>query len=268
MRPRVAFARGLLKLGHLIQASAIAVMRPADLVAFGRATYAAPQGVDKSCRDDVVDVGLFPSEKALLDEIPFRRGALLVLGVGGGREAIPLARMGFDVTGLDFVADMARRAQENAARRDLHLKILVQDMAALDLCETSYHVIWMSPSMYSCIPGRKRRIEALKRIQRALVPGGCFVCQFQADPQMRSSTVQEWAKKLIAACSLGHLKYQFGDVLWGNAEFIHAFSCPEELIGEFEEAGFECTYFRFPEQGVRGEAVLRKGGVENDRKVP
>ena len=54
--------------------------------------------------------GLNDDEQKLLAELPEATGKnLLLLGVGGGREAIPLAGMGFRVTGVDYAAAMVER---------------------------------------------------------------------------------------------------------------------------------------------------------------
>ena len=93
------------------------VMRPDDLLELSRQTYARPHNVAGWGRLDLVERGLGDEELALLAHLPGKEGRLLLLGVGGGREAIPLARLGFQVTGVDFVPGMVALAQENAARQ-------------------------------------------------------------------------------------------------------------------------------------------------------
>src|SRR5512136_727202 len=106
MHLRISFGRFLLRTGRFIQSLAVMVMKPGDLVEFTRRTYADPRSQNGWTAPALVDTGLSASERELLDRIPFRRGKLLVLGVGGGREAIPLAKMGFEVTGVDFVPEL------------------------------------------------------------------------------------------------------------------------------------------------------------------
>ncbi|MBW1887914.1 MAG: hypothetical protein JRI52_06130, partial [Deltaproteobacteria bacterium] len=112
MRPRIILGRFLIRLGRFINSLAVVVMRPDDLVEFGRQTYANPESVENLCRVETVDLGLTSDETGLLEKTPLKKGRLLLLGVGGGREAIPLARMGFDVTGVDFVRDLVERSIE------------------------------------------------------------------------------------------------------------------------------------------------------------
>jgi SAM-dependent methyltransferase len=58
----------------------------------------------------MVDGGLEPREITLFEKIPLSKGRVLVLGLGGGREAIHFARLGFEVTGIDFIPEMAENS--------------------------------------------------------------------------------------------------------------------------------------------------------------
>ena len=67
-----------------------------------------------------MDSGLDTDETALLKMVPFKEGKLLLLGTGGGREAIHLARIGFNVTGVDVVPEVVKKAEENAKQMGVH----------------------------------------------------------------------------------------------------------------------------------------------------
>jgi SAM-dependent methyltransferase len=232
-------------------------MRPDDLVEFSLQHYARPESVNGWGQKDLVDAGLYPQETALLERLPIKKGRLLLLGVGGGREAIPLAQMGFEVTGVDFVSEMVEKARENAVRHGVEIEGLVQEISKLEVPTGFYDIVWLSAAMYSCVPTRKKRIEMLRRIRRALRPGGYFVCQFHRDTRGRSSRKVEFARKLFAFLTLGNRWYEKGDMLWGNVEFIHTFSSEDELKSEFDEGGFEVVHTDIPEGWARGGAVLR-----------
>ena len=55
----------------------------------------------------------------------------------------------------------------------------MQEISRLDVPAGAYDVVWLSRAMYSCVPTRARRVEMVRRIARALKPGGFFLCQFQ-----------------------------------------------------------------------------------------
>ena len=97
----------------------------------------------------------------------------------------------------------------------------------------------------------------LKRIRKALRPGGYFVCQFHWNPKMKLRK-GDLVRKAFAFLTLGNFWYEKGDMLWGNVVFIHAFTSEDELRTEFEEGGFEVLYIDISEENVNGGAVLKK----------
>ena len=267
MSVRVRLARGLVRLGAFIQSLPVVVMRPDDLVEFGRQSYARPDNVESWAEDELVDSGLSADEQDMLAALPDTRGDLLLLGVGGGREAIPLARLGFRVTGVDFVPAMVERAVENAARRGLEIDGLVPEISLLDVQPNVYDVIWLSRAMYSSVPTRSRRVEMARRIARALKPGGLFLCQFlwRAEPRPRGRG--KLLRRVIAACTLGNLAYEAGDTLWQNVEYIHQFSSEHAIRSELEEAGLSVVRVRMG-QAARGHAVCTKSPDDDGASSP
>ena len=257
-RLRVASALFMIRLGKLIQVLAAAVMRTDDLIEFSRRTYAHPTCVADWSRPDLVDDGLSPEELALLERSPVQNGRLLLLGLGGGREAIPLARRGFLVTGVDFVAGMVGSAKASAARHGVPLEGLVQEISQLDVPHGAYDLAWLSARMYSCIPTWRRRVLMLRRIARALRPGGCFICQFDWAPGQGLPANVLRLYRAFAWLTRGHLHFEPGDTLWGNREFIHRFTDETGLRREFTDGGFEVLHLDIPAGKMFGGAVLRK----------
>lgn len=257
-RLRIAAAYFMIRMGKLLQSLAVVVMRPDDLIEFSRRNYARPVGVADWSRAGLVDEGLTPEEKALLEESPVRTGRLLILGLGGGREAIALAKDGYRVTGVDFVAEMIDRAKASAARQGFSLEGLVQEISRLDVAPETYDLVWLSARMYSCIPTRQRRVEMLRRIVRALRADGCFICQFHWDPQQHQRPWLLQVHRAVAWLTLGHLQFEPGDALWFNVEFIHTFSDKAQLEMEFDEGGFELLHLAVPDENISGGALLQK----------
>ncbi len=258
MSIRIRLARFLMQLGEFIQSLPVVVMKPDDLVEFSRQSYAKPEDVEGWAEDSLVDSGLTAEESDLLAEVPAKTGNLLILGVGGGREAIPMAKMGFRVTGVDFVPAMVERAKENASRRGVEMEGIVQEISRLDLPANQYDVVWMSRAMYSCVPTRQRRVEMVRRIARVLKPGGYFLCQFHWAPQPRSSGAGRLLRRLIALFSLGNLAYEEGDILWLKVEFVHAFGAEDAIRSELEEGGLSVLSVQTVLNTVRGRAVCVK----------
>lgn len=247
----------MIRLGKLIQSLAVTVMRPDDLIEFSRRSYADSASVECWSREDILDEGLTPEEETLLEYSPVRAGRLLLLGIGGGREAIALAKEGFRVTGVDFIVGMVESAKANAARRGISLNGLVQEISRLDVPDESYDLVWLSARMYSCIPTRRRRIAMLRLIARALRAGGYFVCQFYWDPR-RPPRYLTCLHHAFAWLSAGHLRFEPGDTLFFGKEFLHAFADRALVNEEFSEGGFTVLHWSVSDENQSGGAVLQK----------
>ena len=258
MKLRIALARLLIRAGNFMQSSSLMVMRPDDLVEFSRQTYAREKNVAGWSSPELLGEGLYPEEKDLLHKLPFTGGSLLLLGLGGGREAIPLARQGFKVTGVDFVPEMVEQAKQNAAACGLKIEGLVQDISRLEAEEGAFDAAWLSTAMYSSVPTRQRRIAMLRCIYKALRPGGYLVCQFHWGTDNTYSPRLERARKALAWLTRGHKAYEPGDMLLHNIEFIRGFLSAEELKDEFEAGGFEIVHLNIIEQRALGSAMLKR----------
>ncbi len=258
MRPRIKVARFLIRLGRFIQSSAVAVLRPKDLIEFSRRHYSKPNNVQGWCDEQFVNSGLSALEQSLLEKMNMNKGRLLLLGLGGGREAIPLAKKGFSVTGVDFIPQMVERSKEAAKKNGVEISGMVQNISKLDLPESTFEVVWLSAAMYSCVPTRKRRLDMLKRIYQSLSPGGYFVFGFYWDPKVDVSSKSVFLKKLVAWLSMGNLRYEKGDMLRFNLEFIHAFTAIEDLKWEIARSDFELIDIQANDDHPFAGAIARK----------
>jgi len=233
-------------------------MRPDDLIEFSRRHYLEPGSVQSWGSDQLVNSGLTPLEQQLLDKITIRKGRLLLLGVGGGREAIPLAKMGFQVTGVDYIPGMIEQAEKNAKKNGVELSGLLQDISDLLLPENAFDIVWLSAAMYSCVPTRKKRIAMLNKIYKSLRPGSYFALGFFWHPQAQASSRSVWLKRLVAGLTLGNIHYEKGDMLRFNREFIHAFATREEIEREMIQGGFELVDIQASAENKFAGAVARK----------
>ena len=171
MNWRINFSRFLLRTGTFIQTLPVVVMKPDDLIEFSWQTYSRQQNFLPWAEDSFVDSGLTAHEKDLLNHLPINSGKLLLMGIGGGREAIPLLRMGFKVTGIDFVAELVRLSKANAQKRGFEIDCECQEFTKLVIPFESFDVIWLSKSMYSSVPTRKNRVAMVKKIVAGLKHG-------------------------------------------------------------------------------------------------
>jgi SAM-dependent methyltransferase len=257
MNLRIKLGRFFIRLGRFIESLAGVVMRPADLVELNRLRYAERPAVSSWGRESVADIGLTDAEKDLFAQLPIKNGRVLVLDLGGGRDAIALAKKGFEVVGVDFVKDLVAKAEKNAARHGVSIQGLVQEISQLEVPSASFDLALIFAAMYSSIPTLGRRLEMLQRIKAALKPEGYFLCQFLFDPDQKPNRRAELARQAFALLTWGNRWRQPGDVIWGR-EFMHTFLSEDELRSEFGAAGFEVLYIQPQEIGIVRGAVLQK----------
>ncbi len=257
MSAHLFLGRLFLRAGAFLRSMAIMTMRPDDLIRLSRDMYRQPGDVAEWAGDSLVGAGLMEYEKALLGRLPASGGRLLLLGVGGGREVVPLAEAGFSVTGVDFVPELVDAAKRYAAARGFKMEGLVQDLSDLKLPRSHFDAVWFSRSMYSVVPTRKRRVDMLGRIREALRPGGQVVCQFHWDPATKPGRKGLVIRRAIACLTLGNFSYEPGDRLWGGAEFVHAFFSENDVRSEFGAAGFDVKHFELFDGWFAGGAILQ-----------
>ena len=258
MRPRIKIGRFLVRFGKFVQSLALMVMKPDDLDEYTRQMYSRSNHVDAWSGDEILNRGLYPREEKYLEHIPVKKGSLLLLGVGGGREAIPMAERGFEVTGVDFVPEMVKRAEENALKKGLKINGSVQNISELNFPDSTFDIVWLSYNMYSGVPTRKKRIRMLKKINKILYSNGYFLCQFFWYSKPGYPKKIENLRKIFAYLTIGNIEYEQGDLLWQNREFTHAFASERSLRSEFREGGFKVYKMYIYEKEPEGAAILRK----------
>jgi SAM-dependent methyltransferase len=98
-------------------------------------------------------------------------GPILDLGCGTGRVTIPLARSGYDVTGLDVVPEMLERARVKAS--GLPVQWVEADARNYHL-EKKFRLILENGSVFMHMLTREDQAAFLKRVKEHLAPGGVF----------------------------------------------------------------------------------------------
>jgi 2-polyprenyl-3-methyl-5-hydroxy-6-metoxy-1,4-benzoquinol methylase len=257
MKIRILLVKFFLRLSRFLSYTPVLILKPNQIIEYQKINYCKKYIIRSWCDQKVLELGLSDEEKKGIDNIPLKKGSLLLLGVGGGREAIPLAKRGFQVTAVDFVKDMVQNAIKNAQKHGVEIKGMVFDISNPRLSKDCYDIVWMSASLYSSIPSRKKRIHMLKALKNALKPGGYLFCSFQFDFNQEFSPIEEKLKQITAFLSLGNFYYEKGDIFFTSYEFIHRFVSRDSLVSEFEEGGFEVLKINLPTNDIKGYALLK-----------
>ena len=105
----------------------------------------------------------------------------LELGVGTGRIALPIARLGYDYTGVDISEAMVDRlrgkvaelqqAATGAAAPPIRLHLVMADMTALPFLDASFDVV-VAVHVFHLVSAWRQAIEEALRVLR---PGGIFL---------------------------------------------------------------------------------------------
>jgi SAM-dependent methyltransferase len=178
-----------------------------------------------------------------------RGGRLLDVGCGAGREALGLARAGYRVVGVDLSPAMVAAASAAAARAGLDIEFRVQGLTELDDPPGTYDGAYIAAALHH-VPGRARRVDALRRVRRALVPGGAlllFVVYRGQRPWLSRSRLVDLIRRLAASVPFGPSLSEPGDGYMREVSevsdprtpiFFHDYAGAHEVRAELEAAGF------------------------------
>ena len=174
-------------------------------------------------------------------------GSVLVAGCGAGGEVIHLARLGYRVSGFDFLPEMVRASERNVREAGVQADLFEADMAEFDRNGETYDGIYVTPLVYSFVRGRARRVSSLQSLGRHLDGRGSVV--FSAHLLVSADQLLQAGIAWVRHAGRGR-GFEFGDwVTW--------FLRPDGRIGK-------SFSHLFREAGIRREA--REGGFRSCRK--
>jgi len=108
-------------------------------------------------------------------------GALLELGAGQGRVALPLARAGFRVSALESSPPMVAALQAKLRAEDPlvagRVEVLAEDMRRFDL-DRLYRFIYLPFNTMLMLSQPHERQKMLERVREHLAPSGAFAFDF------------------------------------------------------------------------------------------
>jgi SAM-dependent methyltransferase len=144
----------------------------------------------------------YEAECDLIEEV-FRRYAdkpvksILDLGCGTGNHAIPLARRGYQVTGVDRSSEMVEHAkaklQSQTLPSQLQPQFLEGDVRSLDLGNT-FDAVLMMFAVLGYQLTNDDVLAGLRTVRRHLRPGGLFVCDVWYGPAVLATRPSDRVK--------------------------------------------------------------------------
>jgi SAM-dependent methyltransferase len=109
---------------------------------------------------------------------------VLDLACGTARHAVELARLGFDVTGVDYSADLLESARRNIEAAGVAVSVHEQDMRALDVEPGSFDAVTCLFDSIGYPQDNAGVLTVLRGAAQALRPGGTLVCEYLHAPAM------------------------------------------------------------------------------------
>jgi Methyltransferase domain len=202
--------------------------------------------------EDDVRKGLWQFERDFYGRFLKAGSSLLVIGVGSGRDVLPLLEAGHRVEGVEPSNRSADRARRIIA--DSGLRATIHTAAIEDWTPSGrYDAIVFSWGCYSLIPAAKRRVETLAKLREHLLPGGRILISYlprRVDPS-RGMFIVAWLTRLTRS----DWRPEPGDNLIGPGpvayiRFQHTFR-PSEIGAEVRAAGLRVVWHK-----TTGDALL------------
>lgn len=228
-------SRFFLLLPILYEQFLLLALTPQELIEYSKQCYAGGEIV--SFWNSMNREGLRKWEAEVLKSLKIKKGKCLVMGAGCGRESIELAKLGWQVTGIEEIDEMVKLARIDAKKRGLSIVYKKQDFAMPDFADKSFELAILFFMMYSSIPSRDLRVEMLKKVKKILKPDGLFIFEFFLDPSRENERFFV-LKRVFAKILKGNIGYQSGDSLTKNGYFRH-FCDIKEIGEEVESAGLK-----------------------------
>jgi SAM-dependent methyltransferase len=164
--------------------------------------------------------GTAPNEflVSVADRIP--HGQILSLAEGEGRNAVYLAALGYEVTGVDASLVGLRKARDLAVERGVTITTIHADLSTFEIESEQWDGI---VACYCHLPSALR-IPLHRAVVRGLKPGGVFVLEAFSKEQLAYDT--GGPKSLDMLLSLDEVRRELTGL-----EFIHA-ACLERDVRE------------------------------------
>lgn len=148
-------------------------MHDLDLSKFNLETFSRKEVVEK-----YGGANYWRADEEVLTDKYFtkKNGRLLILGCGGGRSVVRLAKEGFEIAALDMSSNMIEIAKRNMEAQGIRANLLVRDAVDLSCFRSeSFDYVFFPFHGIDYIYPKDRRIRCFKEVFRVLKRGGVFI---------------------------------------------------------------------------------------------
>ncbi len=121
-------------------------------------------------RKEELKIGIREEEQAFVGKYP-EDSRLLDIGCATGRLCFALARLGYNVTGIDVAKKQIEQARRIAENNRINVAFLQYEMPTLPFSDASFAAAFMR-NVYCYVPHRASRFAFLEEVARVLDPNG------------------------------------------------------------------------------------------------
>lgn len=220
-------------------------------------------GTVNEYREAAEEVGLWDSERIMMEKYVAKECSILDIGCGAGRTSLGLYKLGYsEIEAFDLAAGMVEAASEIAAKERIPINFFQADLLSLEKKPATYDCALFSYNGLMQIPGPDKRLAAVKRVAQLLKPGGHFIFTTH-DREIEIQLEPVYWKLQKNAWENGKNEpglFEFGDLY---AQFKHSRSylhipTRNEVIELLNKGGFSLVEDRFrPEIADEPLAVKR-----------
>tara|TARA_R110002167_G_C12590446_1_gene644188 strand:+ start:267 stop:1019 length:753 start_codon:yes stop_codon:yes gene_type:complete len=130
----------------------------------------------------IYDANIYDGLNTFLDDLQFynkwlpriKDAKVLELGCGTGRLTIPLAKNGYNITGVDFTSSMLQKAKAKTTKAGLNIEFIEADMRTLSLSE-KFDLIFIPFNSIHHLYKNEDLFNTFKVVKHHLKDGGLFL---------------------------------------------------------------------------------------------
>lgn len=197
-------------------------------------------------RKAIDTVGIWNSEKKIIQRFLKKSDKILEIGCGTGRVTFGLVAKGYkDIIGVDLAEKLLAIAKDYAKIKSLDINFSVQDARSLKFSSKSFDGILFLFNGLMAVPLKSNRQRVLVEVSRLLKHGGLFI--FTTHDRSIDKTYKDFWNSQKSVFKEGKQEpgqYEFGDLVLKGAEddaFIHI-PTTSEVRGQLVKNGFEVIY--------------------------
>lgn len=137
---------------------------------------------DYKVGDLIYDASIYDGMNTTLADLQFymhwlpenMEAQILELCCGTGRLTVPIAKDGYDITGVDYTSSMLTQAKQKASEAGLDIRFIEADIRTLDLQE-KYNLIFIPFNSIHHLYTNEDLFKAFNAVKKHLKVGGLFL---------------------------------------------------------------------------------------------